>query len=356
MSLIDVIENSQIDHKVVTFGEILIRLSGENGRRLGESERLTRSWAGSEANVAVALAAIGFDTRFSTRIPNTMLGDACVRDLRSRGVSIGREDRSSGRFGTFYLERGAMFRAPVVLYDREYSAIAISEPSSYDWKTILKDADWFHVSGITPALSGKTRMSVVDAVSYASENNIPVSIDLNYRRLLWESPKEARKVIAEILPHCNIVIGNEEDFSIMVTGEENRIGGTVSEQSSGFAKTAESVFRMYPQIKTLYSSVRIAHSVEHNSWSGVSVDEEGTVLIAVTRELRDIVDRIGAGDAFAAGVIAGNLLGVEASEVLEIGTAMGALAHSFNGDFLNVSWDEIRSAMKTGNLGGRIKR
>ena len=103
MSLIDVIENSQIDHKVVTFGEILIRLSGENGRRLGESERLTRSWAGSEANVAVALAAIGFDTRFSTRIPNTMLGDACVRDLRSRGVSIGREDRSRGRFGTFYL-------------------------------------------------------------------------------------------------------------------------------------------------------------------------------------------------------------------------------------------------------------
>lgn len=334
----------------------MLRLTGEAGKRLVESTYLAPSWAGSEANVAVALSQLGVASRFITRLPDGPLADGCRRALSAHGVELAPPEPSAGRLGVLYAEPGAMLRPPVVTYDRRGSAFAIAEPDSYNWSALLNGVRRLHISGITPALSPAALEASVDAVEAAAGLGIAVSLDLNFRRRLWSSADAARAGMSRLLPYCDIVLGNEEDFAIMVTGEDATIAETVSDQVAHFRGTAERVFAGYPGVRRVYSSIRIAHSVEHNTWSGVSVDRHGKSRTAAIRELRAIVDRIGAGDAFAAGVLLGEETGLDAGATLETAAAAGALAHTLDGDFLTVSRGELEAVVSQGAGGSRIKR
>jgi 2-dehydro-3-deoxygluconokinase len=345
-----------IDKQVVAFGEIMLRLSARSGMRLLQDTSLRAEWAGSEANVLVALAHLGFPVQFVTAMPEGVLGNRCIAELHSHGVGCDWVLRSQDRMGLFYYEHGSMMRPSKVIYDRSESAFARAHTESYDWEMILAKSNWLHLSGITIALSAYARASAVKAAAIAKSLNIPVSIDLNYRSSLWKNPAEVISVMNEILSLSNYVIGNEEDFRLMITGEEIQIGKSVKEQAEQFLHTAMLTYETFPNLQRVFSSIRIARSAEYNNWAGICAEPDGAITCSETYHLNSIVDRVGTGDAFAAGVIYGLINELSINDGVMFAAAAGAIMHTISGDFFGVTIEEIRAYMHADGSSSRIQR
>ena len=340
--------------RVVTFGEIMLRLSPPALERLLQTPALTATFGGGEANVAVSLAHFGLDSVYVTALPAHAVGDAAVRALRAEGVRTDRIVRSGHRVGIYFAETGASQRASTVVYDRAHSSIADLAPDSLDWTAIMNGAAWFHVSGITPALSAHAAESTRRAIDAARSAGARVSFDLNFRRKLWREA-EAQRVVGPLLRNVDVLIANEEDLQsvlgIQVAGADVTAGRL---EHSGFREAAERVTREFGP-PTVAITLRESFSASDNGWSAVMWEAAaGRMLTSQRYDIR-VVDRIGAGDSFAAGLIYGFISGRTSEETLRFAVAASALKHTIPGDFNRVSVDEV-DRLARGDASGRVQR
>jgi 2-dehydro-3-deoxygluconokinase len=340
--------------RVVTFGEIMLRLKSPRAERLFQSPVLEATFGGAEANVAVSLAHFGVDAAYVSAIPANPVGDACVAELRRFGVDTSRIKRQGERLGIYYLETGANQRPSRVTYDRASSSIASAKPGDFDWAAIFQGADWFHVSGVTPAISATAAQLALDATRAANAARMPVSIDYNFRKNLWRWGKKAPEVMRELVSHAQVGIANEEDcqqaLGISIDVDVNR-GELAADQ---YCMLAERVLEEFPNLERQAITLRESHSADHNGWSAV-LHNRKTFLTSRRYDITDIVDRVGAGDSFAAGLIHGLFAYRDDATALEFATAASCLKHSIDGDFNRVSVAEVEALMK-GEAGGRVQR
>ena len=341
--------------RTVTFGEIMLRLAAPGSERLLQTPQLVATFGGGEANVAVSLATLGLPAAFVTVLPEqNPLADAAIADLRKHGVDTARIIRGPGRMGVYFLEAGANQRSSKVVYDREGSAIAVAPPSSMDWKTALANADWFHVTGITPAISESASELTFEAVRHAQARGVTVSCDLNYRKNLWKWGQPAPRVMRELLKHVDIAIANEEDIQQslgMKAGADVHAG---SLDPACYESLTNAVLNQYPNLKALAVTMRESRSASHNRWSAC-LNTRDKFLVSRVYEITDIVDRVGSGDSFAAGLIYGmQELGGD-QEGLEFAVAASCLKHSIPGDYNRVSVAEVNHLLCHGGS-GRVQR
>jgi 2-dehydro-3-deoxygluconokinase len=345
------------NNKVVTFGEIMLRLSAPGFERLLQSPRLDATFGGGEANVAVALAAFGQPAAFVTVLPDkNPISDAAIGELRGLGVDTSGIIRGKGRVGIYYLEAGANQRPSRVVYDREHSAIAFAKPGDIQWDSVLAGAQWFHVTGITPAISSTAADLTLEAIAKARALGVTVSCDLNYRRNLWKWGKPADAVMREVVRFVDFVIANEEDVQMALgMGIVN-----VSKQGAGqfdheqYPTLTNAVLDAYSNLRGIAITLRESKSASHNGWSACFNDRK-EFLRSRHYEITHIVDRIGAGDSFAAGLIYGLIHFQSSQAVLEFATAASCLKHSIPGDFSRSSVDDVDSLLKSGGS-GRVQR
>jgi len=352
--------------KVVTFGEVMMRLSPPRFLRLGQARSFDVIYGGGEANVAVSLAHFGVPVDYVTRLPDNDLGDACIQFLRQYGVGVDKIVRGGDRLGIYFLETGAVQRGSKVIYDRAGSAIATIERGMIGWKRVFAEADWFHWTGITPAISAGTADVCLEAVQAAKEMGLTVSCDLNYRKMLWKWGKTPGEVMSELVRHCDIAIGNEEDadkvFGIRAP-ETDVIAGKV--EADKYRYVCEELAKRFPNLKTIAITLRGSISASHNTWSGVlySPPSRGGVgggaggfYIAPTYDITHIVDRVGGGDAFMGGLIYGlRTYGEDRQRALDFAVAASCLKHSIFGDFNIVTVAEVEKLMG-GDVSGRVSR
>ena len=342
--------------RVVTFGEIMMRLSPPGFLRFGQARSFDVIYGGGEANVAVSLANYGVPVDYVTRLPNNDLGEACIQFLRQFGVGVDKIVRGGDRLGIYFLEIGAVQRGSKVIYDRANSAIATIERGMIDWKKTLADADWFHWTGITPAISAGTAAVCLEAVQTAKEMGLTVSCDLNYRRKLWKWGKTPGEVMPELVSYCDVAIGNEEDadkvFGIRAP-ETDVVAGKV--EADKYLTVCEELSRRFPNLKTIAITLRGSISASHNTWSGVLWDA-GEFYTAPTYEVTHIVDRVGGGDSFMGGLIYGLLTyGDDRQRALGFAVAASCLKHSIFGDFNMVTVAEVEK-LAGGDVSGRVSR
>jgi len=340
--------------RVVTLGEIMLRLKSPGNERLLQSPALEATLGGGEANVAVSLAAFGVQARFVTALPPGAIGDAAVAELRRHGVETDFVVRRPGRLGIYFLETGAAQRASSVIYDREGSAMSLAGTSEFDWPTILDGAAWFHVSGITPALSASAADVTRAALEAAATRGVTTSLDLNYRSKLWQYGRSAPEVMRGLMEHVDVAIGNEEDCQRSLD-IGSPAGVTSGELDAGMYEslTAE-VMRSFPRLSQVAITLRQSRGADINGWSACARDEQG-FRVGAAYDIVDIVDRVGSGDAFAAGLIAARLRGLPSAEALDFAIAAGCLKHSIPGDFNRVSQAEVEKLM-SGDASGRVSR
>jgi len=339
--------------KVVTFGEIMLRLSPPGIERLLQSPTLSATFGGAEANVAVSLAHWGCESVYITRLPAHAIGDAAIRALRAEGVRTDDVQRGGERLGVYFAESGASQRPSTVVYDRAYSAISDIDPTSLDWAQLMRGASWFHVSGITPALGPKPARCVADALAAAHAARVTTSFDLNFRRKLW-SPSEAQATLHPLLKNVNLVIANEEDLQSAlgfdVAGIDVKTGRV---NTAAYRGVIRQVCELGPTLVAI--TLRESISASDNGWSAIL---GGSALPEVLESQRydiRIADRIGAGDAFAAGLIYGTAIGQAPIEALRFAVAAGALKHTIPGDFNRVSVEEVER-LAAGDASGRVQR
>lgn len=343
--------------KVVTFGEIMVRLGAPDYLKLIQANRFDVSYAGAEANVAVSLANYGLETDYITCLPDNPIAERCIMDLRGHKVGVEHIQRTGKRMGILYLETGSNARPSKVYYDREDSSIATVVPGSIDWKEILKDATWFHWTGITPALSANAAAECLKAIKTANELRVTVSCDINYRGNLWKYGKTAAEVMPEMVAGSDIILGNEEDcekvFGIKPKDfDAAKTNGTVDQSS--FLSVCQQMMERFPRCKKMVVTLRGAINANHNTWGGVLYN--GKELIESRRyDITDIVDRVGGGDSFMGGLIFGLLHYKDDLKALEFATAASCLKHTLKGDYNWVTVQEIESLMD-GNDSGRVKR
>lgn len=341
---------------IVTFGEIMMRLATPAHQRFSQATQLELTYGGGEANVAVSLAHFGMPVRFVTRLPKTPLGDAALATLRGHGVAVDHIVRGGDRLGIYFLETGSMVRASQVVYDRAASAIATIEPGAVDWERAFSDASWFHWTGITPAIASGTTEVLREALTIASAKGLTISCDLNYRAKLWKWGKPASDVMPELVQHCDVILGNEEDadkvFGIRPAGVDVTQGHV---EPAAYESVGRQLMERFPKAKRVVITLRGSHSADHNSWSGVLWD--GTTLFtAPTYQLADIVDRVGGGDSFMAGLIKGlSTFGDDLQRALRFAVAASALKHTIRGDFNLVTTTEVEKLMG-GDASGRVVR
>lgn len=340
--------------KILTFGEIMLRLKSPGQERFFQSPLLEATFGGGEANVAVSLANFGMDAAYCTVLPNNPIGDACVQELRKFGVDTRKIQRGPGRMGIYFLEGGANQLASRVIYDRSDSAIALAKPGDIDWQAALEDAGWFHITGITPAISASAMELSLEAVKAASARGITVSCDLNYRKNLWKYGKKAPEVMTELVRYVDIAVANEEDCqkSLGIAVDANVEGGRL--EASTYQRLTESVLAQYPNLKMIAVTLRESQSADINGWAGCLNDRQGFYL-SRKYEIRDIVDRVGGGDAFAAGLIYGLNTYAEKQSALEFAVAASCLKHSIIGDFNRVTVADVEKLMG-GDQSGRVQR
>ncbi len=342
--------------KVVTFGEIMLRLAVPNHLRLGQSGAFSASFGGGEANVAVSLAKFGIPASLITRLPDNDLADWCLQELRSHGVDTGSIIRGGKRLGLYYLETGAVARASKVIYDRENSSFSEILPDMIPWEEIFKDTAWFHWTGITPAVSRSAAETCIKAVKTARRMGLTVSCDLNYRKNLWKYGLPASEVMPELVSECDIIIGNEEDaekiFDIKPKGF-NASGGKT--EATAFRPVCESLMHKFPQVKKIAITLRGSLSASHNTWSSILWNGE-KMLTAPVYDITHIVDRVGGGDSFAAGLIYRLITSPgEEARALDFATAASCLKHTIYGDFNRVTVQEVETLM-AGDASGRVNR
>lgn len=331
---------------VVTFGEIMLRLTPPHGRRLSQATSFEASFGGAEANVAVALAQWGAVSRFVTAVPDQPLGWTAINALRAYGVDTSHVLRQGKRLGVYYLEPGAAQRPTQVIYDRTSSAIAELAPGQIDWDAVLQGAGWLHCSGITPALSASAAEVTREAVEQAKRAGLTVSLDLNYRAKLW-SPERAREVLTPLMPYVDILIGNEED-----AGQVFGLSAAEPLDAAAYRSVAEELLARFA-VKTVAITLRESLSASDNRWSACLHD--GREFYVSRSYPIHVVDRVGSGDAFAAGLIYALRAGRSYREVLEFAVAASCLKHTIPGDFNLVSVAEVE-ALAGGAATGRIRR
>ena len=344
----------QTARKVVTFGEIMLRLSPPGLERFLTSPTLSATFGGGEANVAVSLAHFGCESVYVTALPTHAIGEAAVRALRAEGVHTDQIVRRGSRVGIYFAETGASQRASTVIYDRAHSAISELTPDAVDWSAVLSGAAWFHVTGITPALGSNAAEATARAIRAARQAGARVSFDLNYRRKLW-TESEAQRVVGPLLKDVDLVVANEEDLqSVLGIHVANTDVAAGRLHVDGFRDAAERTTRGFgPRLVAI--TLRESVSASDNGWSALLWDADaGTMYTSQRYEVR-VVDRIGAGDSFAAGLIYGLLDGRAPADALRFAVAASALKHSIPGDFNRVSVDEV-DRLARGDASGRVQR
>ncbi len=340
--------------KVVSFGEIMLRLSPPGAERLFQSPVLQASFGGGEANVAVSLAHFGCESWFVTRLPANSVGDGAVRALRGEGVRTEAIVRGGDRLGIYFAETGASQRASTVVYDRRHSAISEIDPSDVDWARVLEGAAWLHVTGITPALGPKAAAATQAAIAAARAARARVSLDLNFRRKLW-SEAQAQSVMRPLAAGLDVIIANEEDLqSVLGVPVQNAEVTAGRLDLGGYQAAAEQVSRDF-DVPIVAITLRESLSASDNGWSGVLWDQRTQTFHHGQRYAVRLVDRIGGGDAFAAGLIYGLLRDRTPSAALRFGIAASALKQTIPGDFNRVSVAEV-DHLAGGDESGRVQR
>ncbi len=342
--------------KVVTFGEIMLRLKSPGYERFFQSPSMEATFGGGEANVSVSLANYGLDTAFVSVLPANDIGEACLRELRGFGVDTSNIVKKDGRMGIYYLETGAVQRASKVIYDRAGSAICEAKVGDIDWAKAFDGATWFHITGITPAISEGAAELSLEAVKAAKAHGLHVSCDLNYRKNLWKYGKTADEVMTELVKYVDTIVANEEDFqkSLLLKAESagQVEGGELNiEQYKAIAKLA---MEKYPNLKRITITLRESKSANHNDWSACLYNGKDFFLSRKYR-ITDIVDRVGGGDSFGGGLIYGLNTYDDEQTALEFAVAASCLRHTINGDFNRVSVSEVEGLMK-GSGSGRVQR
>ncbi len=341
--------------RVVTFGEIMLRLSTPGYQRFSQATSFDVNYGGGEANVAVSIANYGLDSRFITRLPNNDIGRACKMDLDKYGVDTGHIQYGGERLGIYFLETGAVARASKVVYDRAHSSFSSVQPGAFDWDEIFEGADWFHWTGITPAVSQEAADVCLEAIKAANAKGVTVSCDLNYRKNLWKYGKKAGDVMPELVAGCDVVLGNEEDAEMVLGIKPEGVditGGHV--EAEAYRSVSQQIMKQYPRVKKVITTLRGSVSANHNSWSGVLYDGKN-LYTAPTYQITHIVDRVGGGDSFMGGLIYGLLTYDNDEKALQFGTAASCLKHTIPGDFNQVTVEEVEKLMG-GDASGRVSR
>ena len=340
--------------KYITFGEIMLRLKTPNCEKFFQSPLLEATFGGGEANVAVGLSRLGLNSAYVSVIPNNVIGDACMEELRKHKVDTSHILRKGNRLGIYFLEAGANQRPSTVVYDRSYSAIAQAKPGDINWDEIFNGAGWFHISGITPAISLSASELSLEAVKKAREKGVTVSCDLNYREKLWKYEKSASEVMSELVKYADIIIGNEEDCQKSLGIKVNIDVESGELQTEKYKKLTDKILKLYPNIKKIAITLRESHSANYNGWSAV-LNNRKEFLVSRKYEIYNIVDRVGAGDTFSAGLIYGlNQLDSD-RESLEFAVAASCLMHSIPGDLPLISVEDVKN-LAGGSGSGRVQR
>ena len=333
----------------------MLRLATPGHLRYSQAHSFEATFGGGEANVAVSLANYGEDAQFVTALPDNEIARACLSELRGLGVGVGGCITGGDRMGIYYIEKGAVARPSKVIYDRAHSSIAEIVPGSIDWEKILAGADWFHWTGITPAISDAAAKECLAAIRTANRLGVKVSCDLNYRKNLWKYGKKASEVMPDLVEGCDVIIGNEEDaekvFGIKPEGF-NADEGVID--SAKFEYVATELMKKFPRAKKVAITLRGSVNADHNTWGAVIYD--GKKLYASRRyDITDIVDRVGGGDSFCGGLIYGLLEYPTDAQALDFAVAASCLKHTIEGDYNRVSVKEVETLM-SGNGSGRVSR
>jgi len=339
---------------VVTLGEIMLRLKSPGHERLLQSSTLEATFGGGEANVAVSLAGWGVDVDFVTVLPDNPLGDAAIAELRRHGVGTGRIVRGGERIGLYFVEAGANQRPSTVLYDRANASIATASPDDFDWDAVFDGARWFHITGITPALSASAAELSLEAARQARANDVVVSCDYNYRKKLWRYGRSSTEVMRELVGHVSVGIANEEDCQKSLGIEIDVDVQSGELDTAKYRRLAERVLDAFPNLERQAITLRESRSADHNGW-GACLHDGKDFHVSRRYEITDIVDRVGGGDAFAGGLIYGLLAGQDDARALEFATAASCLKHSIPGDFNRVTVGEVE-ALAGGEGSGRVQR
>lgn len=338
--------------KIITFGEIMMRLNPTGYLRFVQADSFEASYAGGEANVAVSLANYRMNAAFVSKVPAHEIGQSAVNALRRYGVDTSFIERGGDRLGIYFVEKGASQRASKVIYDRANSAISQAQPDDFDWKKIFADVDWFHFTGITPALGGNLPEICLEAVKEAKKQGVTVSCDLNYRKKLWSSEK-AQQVMSQLMPFVDVCIANEEDakdvFGIESEGTD-LIAGKVNEE--GYISVARKLTERFG-FKKVAITLRSSISASDNEW-GAMLYSDGKAYFS-PKYLVHIVDRVGGGDSFGGGLIYSLLSEYEDQKAINFATAASCLKHSIEQDYNLVSVQEVE-ALAAGNASGRVQR
>lgn len=340
--------------KIVTFGELLLRLAAPGYTKLLQKDSFDATFCGSEANVAVSLANFGVNVSFVTKLPDNDVGIAAVRSLNYFGVDTSDIVYGNGRMGLYYLEKGASQRPSKVIYDREYSAIALSKRSEFDWDRLFNEAKWFHWTGITPALSDELAEICLEACKIAKNKGLTVSCDLNYRKKLWTSDK-AKEIMSKLMPYVDLCIANEEDADkvLSIKAEKTNIeNGIINNEA--YEQVAKEICRSYG-CKYVAFTLRRSYSASMNGWSGMFYCKDQDTAFYSNEYNIQIVDRVGGGDSFSGALIYSLLSDFDNQQCIDFAVAASCLKHSIEGDYNRVTVQDVESLISNGG-NGRVQR
>ena len=343
---------------LVTFGEIMMRLAPKGYLRFSQANSFDVIYGGGEANVAISLANFGIPVEFVTRLPKNDIGQCALMELRKRNVGTRYIIEGGDRLGLYFLETGAVSRGSKVIYDRSSSAMSQIQPGMVDWKNIFKNAEWFHWTGITPAISQSAADTCLEAIKIASQMGITISTDLNYREKLWKYNGDREKIMTELTSYCDIILGNEEDaekhFGIKPNGlDVSKQGKNVKAES--FLSVCKQMQNKFPRAKKVITTLRGSISASHNIWSGILFDGKN-MFKSKEYQITHIVDRIGGGDSFMGGLIYGLIYFPDDNQkALDFAVAASCLKHTIKGDANLVTIEEVKKLM-SGDASGRVAR
>lgn len=340
--------------KFLTFGEIMVRLKTPGCERLFQSPMFEATFGGGEANVAVSLANYGLDTAFITVLPENRIGDACLSELRYHNVDTSCIRRGPGRMGVYFLEAGANQLPSKVVYDRAHSAIALADPKSIDWDEVFKGIGWFHITGITPAISESAMRLALDSVKAAKAAGVKVSCDLNYRKKLWKYGRQPHEVMTELVKYVDVAVANEEDVqkSLGIQADVDVESGSLNLDK--YKALSATVLERFSNLEMIAITLRESLSADSNGWAAC-LNDRRDFLVSRRYMINDIVDRVGGGDAFASGLIYGLNTYDNHQDALEFAAAASCLKHSISGDFNRVAAADVENLMK-GDASGRVQR
>ena len=344
--------------KVVTFGEIMLRLAPHGFLRFSQANSFDVIYGGGESNVAVSLANYGVPVDFITRLPKNDIGECAMMEMRKRGVNCDNIIWGGDRLGIYFLETGAVNRGSKVVYDRQHSAVAEIQPGMIDWEAVFEGAGWFHWTGITPAISQGAADACLEAVKVASKLGLTISTDLNYRQKLWKYGGDREAIMTELTSYCDIILGNEEDaekhFNIKPEGLDITTQGE-HVKGEAFLSVCDQMLKKFPRAKKVITTLRGSISASHNTWAGVLYDGK-TLFESPQYQITDIVDRVGGGDSFMGGLIYG-LLEYEGDDqkALDFAVAASCLKHTIKGDANLSTIEEVKKLM-SGDASGRVSR